>query len=68
MPVDPRICCAAGVCCDPPHARAATVSILLSAGVDPKDVETVTDWLITNKITLIDASVTESIRTMIVTG
>lgn len=37
MPVDPRINCAAGICCDPTGALAATTEILCDIGVPEDD-------------------------------
>lgn len=65
MPVSPQVCCAAGVCCDPPDARLATIDILKEAGVDDRCCDSVADWLTANKIVLFDANVAESIRAMI---
>lgn len=62
---DPRICCAAGICCDPPEARSATIDILTEAGVDSKDVEAVADWMKSNKIVLFDGTTAEAIKNMI---
>lgn len=62
---DPRICCAAGLCCDPPAARAATISLLTEAGCDPKDAPTVADNLASMKVALFDTGVTEAMRAMV---
>jgi hypothetical protein len=69
MPVDPRICCAAGVCCDPPGARAATISLLEDLGMTDKgEAERVADAMVDRKIVLFDATVTETIREMVTSG
>lgn len=66
---DPRLCCAAGVCCDPPGARAATIAILHDLGVTDKGVaEQVADEMVNRKIVLFDGAVTASIKEMILAG
>jgi hypothetical protein len=65
---DPRLCCAAGVCCDPPEARAATISLLQDLlGVSAKgEAERLADEMANQKIVLFDGAVTEALRQMVV--
>jgi hypothetical protein len=62
MPVDPRLNCAAEICCNPPRALAARVSILCDLGVPEEDAPRMAAKMKEMGIAFTSASLAEAIR------
>lgn len=61
MPVDPRINCAAGICCDPAGALTATAEILCDIGVPEDDAPKMAAKMRDMGITFTSAALAEAV-------